>query len=154
GTRSQDRRDRPADVDLSPRSGRQPRRGLEPDLTGRPARQSLAARSQSSFRAHSKARPAATTMRLTRRWRPRQRGRQNCRRRKGNIMAKALDKIDVGPRTLAIHAGEAPDPATGASSPNIVMSSTFVTDEPAGFSAYELTPESPFVYTRWANPTV
>ena len=69
-------------------------------------------------------------------------------------MARALDRQAVGPRTLAIHAGEAPDPATGASSPNIVMSSTFVTDEPAGFSAYELTPESPFVYTRWANPTV
>jgi methionine-gamma-lyase len=69
-------------------------------------------------------------------------------------MAKALNNKAVGPRTLAIHAGEAPDPATGASSPNIVMSSTFVTDEPAGFSAYELTPESPYVYTRWANPTV
>lgn len=69
-------------------------------------------------------------------------------------MAKALDKKAVGPRTLAIHAGEAPDPATGASSPNIVMSSTFVTDEPAAFSAHELTPESPYVYTRWANPTV
>jgi cystathionine beta-lyase/cystathionine gamma-synthase len=69
-------------------------------------------------------------------------------------MAKALDKQAVGPRTLAIHAGEAPDPVTGASSPNIVMSSTFVTDEPAGFSAYELTAESPFVYSRWANPTV
>lgn len=69
-------------------------------------------------------------------------------------MAKALDKDAAGPRTLAIHAGEAPDPVTGASSPNIVMSSTFVTDEPAAFSAYELTPESPFVYSRWANPTV
>ena len=69
-------------------------------------------------------------------------------------MAKALDIAAVGPRTLAIHAGEGPDPATGASAPNIVMSSTFVTDEPAGFSAYELTPESPYVYGRWANPTV
>lgn len=69
-------------------------------------------------------------------------------------MAKALDTGAVGPRTRAIHAGEAPDPATGASSPNIVMSSTFVTDEPAGFSTYELTPESPYVYTRWSNPTV
>lgn len=69
-------------------------------------------------------------------------------------MAKALDVSAAGPRTLAIHAGEKPDPATGASSPNIVMSSTFVTDEPEGFSAYELTPESPYVYTRWSNPTV
>lgn len=69
-------------------------------------------------------------------------------------MARNLDRTKAGLRTLAIHAGEHPDPATGASSPNIVMSSTFVTSRPEGFSAYELTPESPFVYTRWANPTV
>ncbi len=69
-------------------------------------------------------------------------------------MARKLDIKAVGPQTLAIHAGEHPDPATGASSPNIVMSSTFVTEKPEGFSAYELTEDSPFVYTRWANPTV
>jgi methionine-gamma-lyase len=69
-------------------------------------------------------------------------------------MARNLDPNSVGPQTLAIHAGEAPDPVTGASSPNLVMSSTFVTARPEGFSAYELTEESPFVYTRWANPTV
>ncbi|MDT8345789.1 MAG: PLP-dependent aspartate aminotransferase family protein [Thermohalobaculum sp.] len=69
-------------------------------------------------------------------------------------MARNLDTGGVGPRTLAIHAGERPDPATGASSPNIVMSSTFVTEKPEGFSARELTGDSPFVYTRWANPTV
>ena len=69
-------------------------------------------------------------------------------------MARKLDINQAGPQTLAIHGGERPDPATGASSPNIVMSSTFVTDKPEGFSAYELTEASPFVYTRWANPTV
>ena len=69
-------------------------------------------------------------------------------------MARNLDIKAVGPRTLAIHAGEQPDPATGASSPNIVMSTTFVKEKPEGFSAYELTEDSPFVYTRWANPTV
>ena len=69
-------------------------------------------------------------------------------------MARNLDIKAVGPRTLAIHAGEQPDPATGASSPNIVMSSTFIKEKPEGFSAYELTEDSPFVYTRWANPTV
>lgn len=69
-------------------------------------------------------------------------------------MARHLDNRRAGPRTLAIHAGERPDPATGASSPNIVMSSTYVTDKPEGFSAHELTEDSPFVYTRWANPTV
>jgi len=69
-------------------------------------------------------------------------------------MARNLDITAAGPRTLAIHAGEAPDPATGASSPNIVMSSTFIKEQPEGFSAHELTDDSPFVYTRWANPTV
>ena len=34
------------------------------------------------------------------------------------------------------------------------MSSTYVSEEPAGFSAHELTDESPFLYGRWANPTV
>ncbi len=59
-----------------------------------------------------------------------------------------------GKSTTAIHAGEVPDPITGASAPNIVMSSTYVSEEPAGFSAHELTDESPFLYGRWANPTV
>jgi methionine-gamma-lyase len=40
----------------------------------------------------------------------------------------------IGERTTAIHAGEAPDPVTRASSPNLVMSTTFVTDANAGFS--------------------
>ncbi|MEM8792024.1 MAG: aminotransferase class I/II-fold pyridoxal phosphate-dependent enzyme [Pseudomonadota bacterium] len=69
-------------------------------------------------------------------------------------MAKSLDISTAGPQTLAIHGGEQPDPVTGASSPNIVMSSTYVTDRPEGFSALELTEESPFVYARWGNPTV
>ena len=42
-----------------------------------------------------------------------------------------------GLRTMAVHAGEAPDPATGASAPNLVMSTTYVLDKPLGFSAQE-----------------
>jgi cystathionine beta-lyase/cystathionine gamma-synthase len=57
-----------------------------------------------------------------------------------------------GPMTTAIHAGEAPD-ATGASAPPIHMSSTFVSDSVGGFSAHDLTDDSPFAYARWANPT-
>ena len=60
---------------------------------------------------------------------------------------------DKGPQTLSIHGGEAPDPASGASAPNLVMSSTFVVDEEISFSANNLSSETPFVYTRWANPT-
>ncbi|MEX3009272.1 PLP-dependent aspartate aminotransferase family protein [Hoeflea sp. TYP-13] len=59
-----------------------------------------------------------------------------------------------GLSTTAIHAGEGPDPVTGASAPNIVMSSTYVAEEVAGFSAHELSDDSPFLYGRWANPSV
>ena len=57
-------------------------------------------------------------------------------------------------RTQAIHAGETPDGSHGASAPNIVMSSTFVVDEPVSFSAENMDQETPFIYSRWANPTV
>ncbi|MEM8797110.1 MAG: aminotransferase class I/II-fold pyridoxal phosphate-dependent enzyme [Pseudomonadota bacterium] len=60
----------------------------------------------------------------------------------------------IGEQTRAIHAGEGPDPHTGASAPNIVMSSTYVADDIAGFSAHDLTDDSPFLYGRWANPSV
>ena len=57
-------------------------------------------------------------------------------------------------RTAAVHAGESPDPATGASAPNLVMSSTFVTRDAAGFSAHDLDDTSGYLYSRWSNPTV
>lgn len=49
----------------------------------------------------------------------------------------------TGIQTTAIHAGEGPDPATGASAPALHMSSTFVVEEAAGFSAHALADESP-----------
>ncbi len=58
-----------------------------------------------------------------------------------------------GIQTQAIHAGECPNQDTGASAPNLVMSSTFVVDQEISFSANNLTEETPFVYTRWSNPT-
>ena len=65
------------------------------------------------------------------------------------------DKPRLGLRTRAIHAGEDPDPATHASAPNIVMSTTFVVeDADVKFSANALDDGAPFIYTRWANPTV
>ncbi len=60
---------------------------------------------------------------------------------------------DKGLQTLSIHAGEPPDSATGASSPNLVMSSTFVVDQEVSFSANNRNDETPFIYTRWDNPT-
>ncbi|MEM1200112.1 MAG: aminotransferase class I/II-fold pyridoxal phosphate-dependent enzyme [Pseudomonadota bacterium] len=69
-------------------------------------------------------------------------------------MSKKNIPLDGGPQTTAVHAGEFPDPATGASAPNLVMSSTYVTEEAAGFSAHDLGEESGFLYSRWSNPTV
>ncbi len=60
----------------------------------------------------------------------------------------------TGVQTTAIHAGEGPDPGTLASAPPIHMSSTFAVEEAAGFSAHDLTEDSPWLYARWANPTV
>jgi methionine-gamma-lyase len=59
---------------------------------------------------------------------------------------------DKGSQTLSIHAGEKLD-SSGASAPSLVMSSTFVVDEEVSFSANNLSSETPFVYTRWDNPT-
>jgi len=57
-------------------------------------------------------------------------------------------------RTAAVHAGENPDPVTGASAPNLVMSTTFAVDEPRAFSALDRGDEEGYLYTRWGNPTV
>lgn len=59
-----------------------------------------------------------------------------------------------GDMTRAIHAGETPDPTTGASAPAIHMSSAFVSDTVSGFSAHDITEDSPYSYARWANPSV
>lgn len=53
-----------------------------------------------------------------------------------------------------MHGGEAPDPATGASAPNLVLSTTFVVAEELPFSALEQPDDPPFIYGRWGNPTV
>lgn len=60
----------------------------------------------------------------------------------------------AGPRTTAIHAGEPPDPGTGASAPSIAMSTTFKVDRVLGFSALSAENDMPLVYTRWGNPTI
>jgi methionine-gamma-lyase len=60
----------------------------------------------------------------------------------------------VGAQTLAIHAGEEPDPITHAASPNLVMSTTFTVDADTGFSVEGLEENDVWIYTRWGNPTV
>lgn len=57
-------------------------------------------------------------------------------------------------QTIAVHAGEPLDRVTAASSPNLVMSSTFLADPEASFSAEGSHGEDSYFYTRWGNPTV
>ncbi|MDR0657997.1 MAG: PLP-dependent aspartate aminotransferase family protein [Mediterranea sp.] len=57
-------------------------------------------------------------------------------------------------QTKAIHAGEYPDPVTGASAPNLVMSTTFIADSDTVFSVEGLEEGNTWIYTRWGNPTI
>jgi methionine-gamma-lyase len=56
--------------------------------------------------------------------------------------------------TIAVHAGEFVDPATRASSPNLVMSSTYVPRDLVGFSARDEEGYEGYVYARSGSPTV
>ncbi|KAA3633960.1 MAG: PLP-dependent transferase [Proteobacteria bacterium] len=62
--------------------------------------------------------------------------------------------MSPGFATCCVHGGDTCDDSSTASSPNVVMSSTFVVDRPVSFSASEIQDDTPFVYTRWSNPTV
>ncbi len=59
-------------------------------------------------------------------------------------------------QTRAVHAGETPDPGTGATTPNIVMSTTYAVDPGVQFSIADQEGEAKtgYVYTRWGNPTI
>jgi methionine-gamma-lyase len=56
--------------------------------------------------------------------------------------------------TVAVHGGEFVDPATRASSPNLVMSATFAPTDVTGFSARDEKDYDGFVYGRVSSPTV
>lgn len=62
--------------------------------------------------------------------------------------------MNLGMKTLAIHAGERPDPVTKAATPNLVMSTTYVTGADVAFSIEDAGENDPYVYTRWSNPTL
>ncbi len=67
-------------------------------------------------------------------------------------MTNPQNKLRI--RTLSVHAGEKTDPCTKASSPNLVMSTTFKAEAGASFSVEGLREDAPYFYTRWKNPTV
>jgi len=60
----------------------------------------------------------------------------------------------LGVHTLAIHAGEAPDPATGALVPPLHLATTFHLGTAENGAAIFAGEKQAYVYSRWANPTV
>ena len=59
-----------------------------------------------------------------------------------------------GIHTLAIHAGESPDPSTGALVPPIHLATTYHLGTAENGAAIFAGEKDAFVYSRWANPTV
>lgn len=59
-----------------------------------------------------------------------------------------------GRHTIAIHAGEAPDPATGALVPPLHLATTYHLGSAEDGAAIFSGEKDAYVYTRWANPTV
>jgi methionine-gamma-lyase len=60
----------------------------------------------------------------------------------------------LGVHTLAIHAGESIDPATGALVPPLHLATTFHLGTAENGAAIFAGEKQAYVYTRWANPTV
>lgn len=56
--------------------------------------------------------------------------------------------------TVAVHAGDAPDPTTGALDPPVVLSSAYAFDDAADAAAQFSGARFGHIYSRWRNPTV
>ncbi len=65
-----------------------------------------------------------------------------------------MSKNQPGIHTLAIHAGESPDPTTGALVPPIILGNTFHLGTAENGAAVFAGEKEGYVYSRWANPTV
>lgn len=60
----------------------------------------------------------------------------------------------LGAATLAVHAGEEPDPETGALEPPIVLSSAYAFESAEDAAAQFRGEREGWIYSRWRNPTV
>ena len=67
---------------------------------------------------------------------------------------RRMTNTHPGLQTIAIHAGEAPDPATGALVPPLYFATTFHFGSTEHGAALFSGEEEGYVYTRWGNPTV
>ena len=70
------------------------------------------------------------------------------------MSAQEKQPADWRPPTKAVHWGESIDPTSRASAPSPVLSSTFVPDALAGFSALDPGNYDGHLYTRFSNPTI
>jgi methionine-gamma-lyase len=70
------------------------------------------------------------------------------------MTGKQHDHEDLGLASLAIHAGEEPDPAFGAVAAPIYQTSTFAFDSPEQGASRFAGKESGYIYTRLGNPTI
>ena len=57
-------------------------------------------------------------------------------------------------RTRAIHAGDTAEPGITPVAPPLHMANSYLVDADEGFSAEDLSADSPYIYSRWRNPTV
>src|SRR5688500_4823209 len=64
------------------------------------------------------------------------------------------DEDELSDATLAVHAGDEPDPATGALDSPIVLASAFAFESAADAAARFEGGDGGYIYTRWKNPTV
>jgi methionine-gamma-lyase len=65
-----------------------------------------------------------------------------------------MEKIFRGLQTTAIHAGEAPDPTSGALVPPLYFATTYHLGSTRRGAALFTGEEEGYVYTRWGNPTI
>src|SRR5512137_246881 len=66
----------------------------------------------------------------------------------------AMTDRKLGVHTIAIHAGEKPDPATGALVPPLHLATTYHLGTAENGAAIFAGEKDAYVYTRWSNPTV
>ncbi len=65
-----------------------------------------------------------------------------------------MDRTNQGLQTIAIHAGEAPDPTSGALVPPLYFATTYHLGTTQRGAALFSGEEDGYVYTRWGNPTI
>jgi O-acetylhomoserine/O-acetylserine sulfhydrylase-like pyridoxal-dependent enzyme len=63
-------------------------------------------------------------------------------------------RVEPPRANLAIHAGDSPDPTTGAVVPPLTLATTYHLGTTANGAAVFSGEKEGYVYTRWANPTV